>query len=222
MSTPLTDSIQNLIDYINEVTGGQDTNLSDAVATLADGYGGYSIDDIVSRTEPSGDFVINSPLIGQYMFIGNKNIQSVRIIGNSIIGASAFNTSSITELYGPLITSIGVQAFMGCGSLTKVYLPTITAIVTSVFAGCRSLTDIHIPNVNTLNARSFQECISLKKIYLPSCTKLDPITFYASSALTDIYLPNNESTYTGAPWGATNATIHYNTQFDENGEPILE
>ena len=29
---------QNLIDYINEVTGGGDTNLSDAVATLADGY----------------------------------------------------------------------------------------------------------------------------------------------------------------------------------------
>lgn len=30
---------QNLIDYINGVTGGGDTNLSDAVATLADGYG---------------------------------------------------------------------------------------------------------------------------------------------------------------------------------------
>ena len=37
MSTPLTDSIQNLTDYINEITGEEDTNLSDAVATLANG-----------------------------------------------------------------------------------------------------------------------------------------------------------------------------------------
>ena len=40
MSTPLTDSINALTTYANEVTGGSDTNLSDAVHTLADGYGG--------------------------------------------------------------------------------------------------------------------------------------------------------------------------------------
>lgn len=34
MSTPLTDSIQNLTDYINEITGGEDANLSDAVIAL--------------------------------------------------------------------------------------------------------------------------------------------------------------------------------------------
>lgn len=38
MSTPLTDSIQNLTDYINEVTGETDSNLSDAVATLVAKY----------------------------------------------------------------------------------------------------------------------------------------------------------------------------------------
>lgn len=40
MSTPLTDSINALTTYANEVTGGSDTNLSDAVHTLASGYGG--------------------------------------------------------------------------------------------------------------------------------------------------------------------------------------
>lgn len=30
---------QNLINYINEITGGEDDNLSDAIHTLADGYG---------------------------------------------------------------------------------------------------------------------------------------------------------------------------------------
>lgn len=40
MSTPLTDSINALTTYANEVTGGSDTTLSDAVHTLASGYGG--------------------------------------------------------------------------------------------------------------------------------------------------------------------------------------
>ena len=35
---PLTDSINALTTYINGVTGGEDINLSDAVATLAEGY----------------------------------------------------------------------------------------------------------------------------------------------------------------------------------------
>ena len=42
MATPLTNSINALTAYANEVTGGSDTNLSDAVHTLASGYGGGS------------------------------------------------------------------------------------------------------------------------------------------------------------------------------------
>lgn len=39
MSTPLTDAINTLTTYANSVTGESDTNLTDAVHTLADGYG---------------------------------------------------------------------------------------------------------------------------------------------------------------------------------------
>ena len=39
MATPLTDSINALTTYANEVTGASDTTLSDAVHTLASGYG---------------------------------------------------------------------------------------------------------------------------------------------------------------------------------------
>ena len=42
MATPLTDSINALTAYANEVTGQSDMNLSDAVHTLASGYGGGS------------------------------------------------------------------------------------------------------------------------------------------------------------------------------------
>lgn len=39
MATPLTDVINALTTYANEVTGASDTTLSDAVHTLASGYG---------------------------------------------------------------------------------------------------------------------------------------------------------------------------------------
>ena len=40
MPQPLTDAINALTTYANTVTGASDTTLSDAVATLASGYGG--------------------------------------------------------------------------------------------------------------------------------------------------------------------------------------
>lgn len=40
MAQPLTDAIEALTTYANTVTGASDTTLSDAVATLASGYGG--------------------------------------------------------------------------------------------------------------------------------------------------------------------------------------
>ena len=44
-TTPLTDAIQALTTYANEVTGASDTTLSEAVATLAAGYGGGGTSD---------------------------------------------------------------------------------------------------------------------------------------------------------------------------------
>lgn len=44
---------------------------------------------------------------------------------------------------------------------------------------------------------------------------------FLCDALTDIYVSWPENAVASAPWGATNATIHYNTQFDANGDPIV-
>jgi hypothetical protein len=55
---------------------------------------------------------------------------------------------------------------------------------------------------------------------LPNIASISNAAFYNCTNLEDIYLPNAQNTYSGAPWGATNATIHYNCEFDENGEPM--
>lgn len=58
MATPLTDAITSLTTYANGITGKSDTNLPDAVRSLADGYGNASLVPYVIRPD--------AELIGTY------------------------------------------------------------------------------------------------------------------------------------------------------------
>ena len=82
MATPLTDGINALTAYANEVTGESDTTLSDAVETLVAGYGsgaGSIIDnllEVVSSVTPTEDimsleFPCNDIKTGTYIIVSN-------------------------------------------------------------------------------------------------------------------------------------------------------
>ena len=67
----------------------------------------------------------------------------------------------------------------------------VTRIVQYAFRGYDKLRSIIISaNVESIGSEAFQDC----------------------AALTDIYVPWSEGAVANAPWGATNATIHYNSQ----------
>lgn len=69
MSQPLTDSINALTTYANTVTGASDQTLSEAVATLASGYGGGGIDlSSVSETNAHNNItgLFNSMMAGKW------------------------------------------------------------------------------------------------------------------------------------------------------------
>lgn len=207
MSTPLTDSIENLTNYINEVTGGSDDNLSDAIATLADGYGsgGISIDDFVYAPNISGDIVLlSATIISSYVLFDHDNITSIK---------------------GDSITTIYQQAFNGCSGLQTADFPNVSLLISpgGQFNGCTNLEHVHIPKVTAIPPNCFTNCTKLRTINLPSCSSISNNSFLNCKALTDIYLPNAESTYTGAPWGApATVNVWYETDFDQNGDPILE
>lgn len=206
MATPLTDSIEALTNYINEVTGESDDNLSDAIATLADGYGsgGISIDDLVYAPNISGDIVLlSATIISPYVLYDHDNITSIK---------------------GDSITTIYQQAFNACSGLQTADFPNVSSLMSpgGQFNGCTNLEHVHIPKVTAIPANCFTNCVKLSTISLPNCSSISNNSFFNCKALTDIYLPNAESSYSNAPWGATNATIHYNTIFDENGEPVIE
>lgn len=204
---PLTNSINALTAYINEVTGGTDDNLSDAIATLAEGYGsgGYSADDILYGPGITGDVIApNVTRISSYALYGRSGVTSIK-------------ADSVIDMYP--------RAFENCTNLRTVDFPNLTTFVQASgnqFHGCTKLVNVKMPKITAISSNCFNGCTSLTTISLPKCTSIGSGAFSGCTALTDIYLPNAASTYTGAPWGATNATIHYNTTFDENGEPVIE
>lgn len=72
MAQPLTDAINALTTYANSVTGASDTTLSDAVATLASGYGGGSgmmLIDTLTVTEDTRSFNIDLTQYSDYDMI---------------------------------------------------------------------------------------------------------------------------------------------------------
>lgn len=124
--------------------------------------------------------------------------------------------------------------------LEEVYLPTKAISLIFTFDRCTKLTTIHgdLSNIIELDA-AFRDCKSLDintiiarmsnliAIYNNSfygCTQATEITFPATvksihsgafngcTNVTDVYCPWAEGAVANAPWGMSNATIHYNSE----------
>lgn len=125
--------------------------------------------------------------------------------GMAFISGGMFNCCvNLHTIHGDLtkVKTIGINAFANCYKLLNIpYMPILRQIESNAFNNCRALTEIKLPNtITTIVANAFNGCTNI----------------------TDIYCGFAEGAIANAPWGATNATIHYNTQFDENGNPITE
>ena len=94
------------------------------------------------------------------------------------------------------VTAIGSYAFYEYDKLTSIDVPdSVTSIESSAFSGCSGLTSVRIGN---------------------GITSIKSNVFYGCTALTDIYIDKPEDSVSGAPWGATNAPVHWNTPLPSN------
>ena len=115
--------------------------------------------------------------------------------GVTIIGDSAFNSNQhqiITRL--PLeLKTIGKVAFQYCGApFTLSEIPSkVETIGAQAFHNCTGFTELTFKGTpSSIATNSFQGCTNLLNIYVPWA----------------------EGEVANAPWGATNATIHYNSE----------
>ena len=130
---------------------------------------------------------------------------------NAVFG---FYTDLHTVYLPNWITCFSGNMFTNCGNLTNLYgdFSNVTKIGGSTFSGCAKLTEFpYMPNIKEIHDSAFYNCKGLIEIKI--FNKLNSFassTFNACTNITDIYVPWAEGAVANAPWGATNATIHYN------------
>lgn len=125
-----------------------------------------------------------------------------------------YSASNVTFSHIPDgVTSIGGSAFSRCDGITVHTVPEGVSVLESlVFERCYGITYFVIPSsVTTIKTKSLDYCTNLKTItFKGTPATVDAGAFRGCSGVTDIYVPWSEGEVANAPWGATNATIHYN------------
>lgn len=145
---------------------------------------------------------------------------------NTTANANGGYYIQLKEVYLPQnLEQIYSSMFSYCSNLTTLHgdVTKVKRIQSYAFRGCKSIIDFpQFPNLATIDKQAFVGCTGLTVVKFYSVvSSLANDAFNSSTNLLDIYVPWAEGAVENAPWGATNATIHYNTTYDENGNPIV-
>lgn len=146
----------------------------------------------------------------------------------STLGDYYFNQYTFVEkiTLNPLLVTIPQRCFAECYSLKDINLENITTFKATCFTEDFSLTGEIVFNSGLISIES-QSFYRTRLNILKFTNPLDVLPTIANNSfnqcrgLSDIYVPWAEGAVANAPWGATNATIHYNTTYDENHNPIV-
>lgn len=97
--------------------------------------------------------------------------------------------------------------FKNCQNLKAISIPaSVILIKKEDYSGCTALAKIDLPSsLVEIGQNSFKNCTAITEITIPdTCTSIDETAFTGCTNLTTIHY---SGTATGAPWGATNATV---------------
>lgn len=137
---------------------------------------------------------------------------------------SSGNRMLETVVLPETITTIPNRAFADCYSLKSINLDHITIFGNDCFRESFSLSGVieFSPDLVSIGSTAFYRVLieTLKFRQGPALPSIANNSFAQCRALKDIYVPWAEGVVANAPWG-TNATIHYNTVYDDNGNPIV-
>ena len=121
------------------------------------------------------------------------------------------NNSVVTLPQG--ITEIGSYTFYRFDTLKSILLPSgLTKIDSYGFFSCKNLTSISLPaSIVAIAGNAIYSCTNLSSItFQGTPSVINSGAFVQCGNLTTINVPWSEGEVAHAPWGATNATIHYN------------
>lgn len=159
-----------------------------------------------------------------------KNIKAQDNAGaNSIIDRTISGDYTNNET-----TSVGKYAFAFCFNLKTVTMENCTNINSNAFYGCTSLISANFPNVRTVYSSAFNssgltsitfnklvtlgsnsdysgifENTPMTSISIPSTIKTIGLYAFSYSSIKTITVNRNTGAISGAPWGASGATVNW-------------
>lgn len=197
--------INSLITAANTKTGKTDADLTSAMQSLVDGYGGGETVYMAS----SGSFAMYKKRM-DFPYNGTPNLE---------------NCSELEEIHAPVFAGRMSNFLRNCAKLKIVDIPGVTALAAYIFSGCSQLETLNFPNMSNdqyawRDSATFRGCTSLKNVQFGSIghsayptgeSTRSPFAMCKQADLTiTIYVPDDaELPIANQPWGATNATIVY-------------
>lgn len=166
-----------------------------------------AINDITTGTTTQDNTVINSIL--DRSISGNYVNDDLTEIGQyAFVFCAQLTSATFTK-----VTKIYVSAFSDCRSLESISLPEVKEIEQSAFAYCSSLKSISMPKIEVLSSDNsfwgiFDYC-GLTTINIPSTIQSIGKTAFDSKKITTINIDRRADSISGAPWGATGATVNW-------------
>ena len=186
---------QAIIDKGVEVPSGTPTSQYGAKIGEIQSGGGSDEDfiSVIERTATNPTLPSGLTKVGDYAFYNCTNLALTSLPnGLTTIDSYAFYSCKNLALTSipDGVTSIGNNAFQYCSRLSLTSLPNgLTSISNNAFYGCTGLTEITFKGKpNSISTSAFKGCTNL----------------------TIIRVPWAEGEVSGAPFGATNATLIYN------------
>lgn len=185
---------QAIIDKGVEVPSGTPTSQYGTKIGEIQSGGGSDEDfiSVIERTATNPTLPSGLTKVGEYAFYGCTNL-------------------ALTSLPDG-VTSIDSSAFSYCSSLALTSLPnSLTKISDYAFHNCKNLALTSLPNgLTSIGSNAFYYCTGLTEITFKSKpSTLSISAFKGCTNLTTIRVPWAEGEVSGAPFGATNATLIY-------------
>jgi hypothetical protein len=203
-------SFNNIADFINYLAASPNGDSADAPIAvglnidLAD-TGGNGWADLLAAIQGAYKYVsldLSACSMGGMEFdpgtanTGEEYVVSLTLPDVAISVKSGTNSdptfrffSSLKELNGEQVTSIGTYAFDNCTSLEEVSLPAATSINGYAFSDCTGLTSVSLPAATNITYNAFYNCGNLTSVNLPVATNIGHYAFYNCDNLTTVSLP---------------------------------
>lgn len=198
----------------------------------------YDLSGVIQESQPEEEFIgikysafdeeTGLPTVADARSLGRSDVNSTHNC-NGLFWNSATNGGlgiKLKDVYLPENTTRLQYTFQNCVSLENIYgnLDKV-AMLSNSFFNCKALVETPcFPNLTHISDNAFRNCDLLTTVKLGGkVTSFGATAFNNCPNVTDIYVTWAEGEVANAPWGApTTATIHYNTTYDENGNPITE